>query len=226
VSCGSGVLSTQVPEGYLLVACACGRWPCPTCSPQRRRRLEAELVAGKPITFFTLTWDASRPETRERARQIMGEKWKLLTARIRRRWPAAEFEWGVVVERFKNGYPHFHILCRAPYIPQPWLSDQWEKLVGARVVDIRKVKTLHGLAKYLTKYLSKSPERIGTGKRYWFSQGYRAEPDKHPARRRIKSPWFFDPEELAMIIARYQRYGLVVITRTKGSCTMTQRKPP
>jgi len=226
VSCSTGVLSTQVAEGYLLVACACGRWTCPACSPYRRRKLETELLAGDPTTFITLGWNASRPESPERARQIMGEQWKLLAARIRRRWPVAAFEWGTVVERYKSGYPHFHILARAPYIPQKWLSEQWNDLVGAPVVDIQAVKSKHDLARYLTKYLTKSPERIGTGKRYWFSQGYRTAPEQGQVGQRTAGPWFYDPDPLAFLITRYQRYGLVVITQAKTSCTMARGKPP
>lgn len=226
MSCASGVLSTQVAEGYLLVACACGRWTCPTCSRYRRRQLQTAFITGNPETFITLTWNAGRAESPERARQIMGEAWKLLVARIRRAWPTQPFEYGVVVERCESGYPHFHILARAPFIPQVWLSDQWNKLIGAPVVDIRKVRDKHNLARYLTKYLTKSPERIGTGKRYWFSQGYRTTADKPAKRSRPTGPWFFDPDELPMLIARYRTYGFVVVNRTAATCTMTQRKPP
>ena len=93
--------------------------------------------------------------------------------RIKRRWPAVEFAYAVVVERTVAGFPHFHVACRAPFIPQGWLSDAWAELVGAPVVDIRAVRTQEGLAAYLAKYLAKDPTKIGSGKRYWFSQGYR-----------------------------------------------------
>lgn len=208
------------------MACACGRWVCPACSPYRRRKLQVELVDGDPTKFITLGWNASRPESPERARQIMGEQWKLLAARIRRRWPAAKFEYGTVVERFKSGYPHFHILARAPYIPQSWLSQQWDDLVAAPVVDIRAINDQYALAKYLTKYLTKSPERIGTGKRYWFSQGYRKTAKPDPAKRRTAAPWFWDPEPIVLLIARYERTGYAVHTRAKESCTIAWGQAP
>ena len=226
MSCGSGTLSSTVPEGILLVACACGKWACPSCGKYRLRKLQAELVGGDPITFITLTWDASRPETVERARQIMGEQWKLLVARIKRKWRKAEFEWGVVVERSKNGYPHFHILARAPYIPQAWLSEQWANLVGAPIVDIQAVQSQYGLARYLSKYLTKSPERIGTGKRYWFSQGYRKTPKDEPYKRRTRAKWFFDPEAIPMLLARYLNNGYRRLATSDGQCVIARARSP
>jgi len=226
VSCHDGTLSTKDGDRHLFVACACGRWTCPPCARYRRRQLEAELVGGNPSTFITLTWNASRPESPERARQVMGEAWKLLAARIRRRWPAVEFAWGVVVERCESGYPHFHLATRAPYIPQEWLSEQWNSLVGACVVDIRKIRTRRGLAHYLTKYISKDPERIGTGKRYWFSQDYRNEKDSRADRRRIAGAWYWDPEPLLLLVARFLNNGFAIVEQTKTTYTLMQEQPP
>lgn len=143
----------------------------------------------------------------------MAHALKNLVLRIRRAWPTCAFEYGVVVEAFKNGYPHFHVAARAPYIPHPWLSETWGDLVGAPVVHIGAIRSQAGVAGYLAKYLAKGPVQFGAGKRYWFSQGYRLE---GPVEDRLPEPtrrgwWSIDPVDVE--VRRLCRDGLIPIWR-------------
>jgi hypothetical protein len=100
--------------------------------------------------------------------------------RIRRQWPHYRFEYFIIWERTQKGWPHAHLLLRAPYIPQRYLSRVWHDLTGASIVDIRKVGDTAQVASYVAKYLAKDP-RVPPGmKRYRFSKGFLASVDIVP----------------------------------------------
>ena len=156
MSCAVSTLSTRCAGGILLAGCGCGRWSCGDCARYKVRRIVGRIVDGDPCTFMTFGWDTKRPESIERARQVMGEKWGLLVAMIRRRYPDHEFHYFVAVERFQNGYPHFHVLARTGFIDQKWLSKKADALWGAPVVDIRKIRTVFGCSSAAVSCTSRS----------------------------------------------------------------------
>jgi hypothetical protein len=52
---------------------------------------------------------------------------------------------------------HLHALIDAPYLPQAEISEAWERLTGAPVVDIRKAWGLRKGLEYILKYMLKPP---------------------------------------------------------------------
>jgi len=63
-----------------------------------------------------------------------------------------------VPELSKNGKQHLHIIFRGKYIAQAMISEQWQELHKAKVVDIRRCNLGRGkraLASYMAKYMSK-----------------------------------------------------------------------
>jgi len=209
-----------------MTACGCNKWACADCAFYKVRRIVGLIVAGKPTSFLTFTWDTKRSESIEQARRVMGEQWKLLVARIRRRYPEQEFHYFVCVERTKRGWPHFHVLARCGWIDQVWLSEQVDALWGAPICEIEKIKTTFGVAFYVAKYLTKKLERIGTGKRYWFSQGYHPEPDPEPAQARPSRTWFLDPETPLMLLARYAAKGYRKVSGTGQRMVIAKGQSP
>lgn len=117
-------------------------------------------------TLLTLTCNPARHPDVNEAFSRTSLAVNQLFKRIRRRWPDAAVEYFLVWERTKKGWPHAHLLLRAPYIPQAWLSIVWEELTGARVVDIRTVHSPADVVSYIAKYLSKDPQAPGNMKRY------------------------------------------------------------
>lgn len=93
---------------------------------------------------------------------------------LRRKWPTHRVEYGLVWEKTKKGWPHAHLLIRAPFIPQAFLSRTWQRLSGAKVVDIRLVRTEGQAAAYVSKYVSKQPAVPPGYRRYRFSFAYAA----------------------------------------------------
>lgn len=63
-----------------------------------------------------------------------------------------------IPELSKNGKQHLHIIFRGEYIAQAMISELWQELHKAKVVDIRQVnrrRSKKDLAAYMAKYMAK-----------------------------------------------------------------------
>lgn len=150
----------------------CRSWKCIDCAPRRKKALIQQARAGRPTKFITLTVN---PEVGscplDRARQL-ARAWRLIVKRFKRLFPGETMQYLAVFERTKAGEPHLHIIARCRFIDQKWLSNQMKELMGAPIVDIRACKGRRQVARYVTKYIGKDPNKFGTLKRYWTSQGW------------------------------------------------------
>ena len=53
-------------------------------------------------------------------------------------------------------HPHYHVVCRAAFLPQKLLSIAWARATnGSFIVDVRSIERPAQLANYLRKYLGK-----------------------------------------------------------------------
>ena len=112
-------------------------------------RVISGLECGGNFRFLTLTSSNSSPETCQRS-------WRVLYMRLKRRGLVQGYI--KVPEKSKNGKQHLHVLFRGSYIEQAMISEWWQEIHGAKIVDIRKVKgkrTKGQLAGYMAKYMSK-----------------------------------------------------------------------
>lgn len=203
----------------------CKLWSCPICEPRNYARLRSEIQAGKPSKFITFT---CRPGTfGEPARQarVLKRKVRQVFEEWRRRNPEAAVEWIAVLEAHKSGWPHVHVLARAPSLDWRELRAIWEELTGSFRVDIRKVKTVRGVARYAAKYVTKGSQVEGWGKRHWCSQGWLAPDDDPPVADSTR--WYSvevvegDAEALA---AAYSRVGFAV-EEARGTAWYRVRAP-
>jgi len=226
VSCGNGVFVKSDRIGYHVIACRCRAWRCPDCGPQRRRRVRDEIASGEPTAFLTLTWSLRRNLPPDAARSEMGLAWKHLVARIKRRWPGEEFEYAVVVEKTQRGYPHLHIAFRGPFIPQAWLSEAWCDLTSASIVWIEACNSQGAVAGYLAKYLSKDPTKLGTGKRYWFSQGYRRQDDNGRPAHRPVSRWSWQSDHIVAVVVKLADAGFIPYWMRPDHCVLYRSRAP
>lgn len=121
-------------------------------TPKSRRcyhRVISGLERGGKFRFLTLTSSRDSPETCQRS-------WRVLYMRLQRRGLIEGYI--KVPELSKNGKQHLHVLFRGEYIAQAMISEMWNKIHGAKIVDIRRVKggrTKAQLASYMAKYMSK-----------------------------------------------------------------------
>jgi hypothetical protein len=79
------------------------------------------------------------------------------------------------LERTKAGEPHLHILLRCPFVPQDWLSEQLDEMIGAPICWIEAIANTKAAVSYVTKYVTKEPAQFGNRKRYWHSKRWEVE---------------------------------------------------
>lgn len=213
-ACGTYSVMAEGPDGQqVALPLRCRQWDCPTCGPRQRKRLIARFVAGNPDALLTLTCNPEPYENREAAFRGLSVALNHLFKRIRRRYPHNTVQYALVWETTKKGWPHAHILLRAPFIPHAWLSQIWKDLVGAKVVDIRGVTSGKQVARYVAKYITKAPECPPGMKRYRTSRQY--SPTQSPTRMRDLmelTPFLLTPQTVSQIDAAWRRAGLHTTT--------------
>ena len=150
----------------------CRSWGCDTCQPRRKRALKHDIMAGNPDTFITLTVNPNFGDSPLERRRALSDAWAVVVARIKRRYRLTALAYFVVVEATKSGEPHLHILLRAKWIDQAWLSRQMDAIMSSPIVDVRRIRSKLMAARYIAKYVGKQPGKFGTSKRYWQSRSY------------------------------------------------------
>lgn len=182
--CGGGSLVHENPQAGVALVLRCRSWRCPDCQPVRRALVIDQAQSGDANRFVTLTVNPSCfSDPVERAEKLAAA-WRIVVKRYKRAFQPREFEYYAVFEATKRGEPHLHILIRGPWIDQKWLSEQMNELIGAPIVDVRKVQNRKHLSWYLSKYVGKDLHKFGSCKRYWRTKNYvKKENLKH------ESPW-------------------------------------
>lgn len=131
----------------------CKKWSCRYCAQIKVNDLARRTEKAKPNRLLTLTvdtklWDDPRAAFDGTRRQVSE-----LARKVRKDY--SEFEYLRVTELTRGGWPHYHLLVRSPYLPQPKIKSIWKGLTGATIVDLRKVQNKLDTFFYLVKYLSK-----------------------------------------------------------------------
>lgn len=174
-------INRSAVEGAVSVL-RCKRWNCEICQPYNRRRVIAAASRGKPGLFLTLTSRVRDDITPDEAARALKEAWVTLRRRIHVRYGIKNLPFLVVFERTKRGWPHLHMMIRAKWLDQRWLSEQMSDLIDSPQVFIEKIDAGRGCAKYVAKYLGKDPHAFAGCKRWWRSHNYeQVPPDDRPA---------------------------------------------
>jgi len=203
----------------------CRSWRCPPCARWMKRRLSRILEGVSANRLITLTCNPGHWESVDDAYRLMSVGIAHLVKRIKRKWPNATFEYFMVWEATKHGWPHVHMVARGPYIPQKWLSQQWLDLTGAFIVDIRDVDNARPLASYLAKYLSKELTAPPAMKRYRCSRHFLNGSSLHS----LLSPgpasgWKVTTHSLSEVADHWRSQGLVITVL--GHDRIEARSPP
>ncbi len=157
-----GRLSTITP-----LMCKC--WTCDTCRPMRQARLVKEATDGRPNIFITLTSRRKPGRCPHQAARELVEAWRAVRSEFIARNGKGALPFLAVFEDTKRGWPHLHIVGRAKWVDQRWLSKRMGALIGAPIVDVRRVKGTNQVAHYIAKYIGKNPMAFRGTKRYWRS---------------------------------------------------------
>jgi len=151
------------------IAQGCRKWGCEICGPRRRWLFVLRIRAASPTRFITLTC-RHEGEPSDQLRRITRALPRLITT-LRKKHGSIEYL--RMLETCQDGYPHFHLLARSDYLPQPEIKEHWSRLTDASIVDVRKA---HGRSTgYIAKYLSKarsetglwSRQRVSVSKGFW-----------------------------------------------------------
>lgn len=137
----------------ILIPVGCKTWSCWYCARVKIAKLAAQTREAKPNRMLTLTIDPSLWDSPRAAFDGTRRKVPELIKRLRKRFGTIEYL--RVTELTKKGWPHYHLLLRSNFLPQPVVAKEWRELTGAKIVDLRQVKATFKAYSYLVKYLSK-----------------------------------------------------------------------
>lgn len=225
--CGGWSLVKHDARGTWAITLWCRSWQCADCAPYRVADLKRQAMDGKPSTFITLTVNPRLGQSPQERAQELSDAWKIVVKRARRKFTKAPLEYLAVFEETKKGEPHLHILARAPFIPQRWLSDAMDELISAPIVDIRAVGHVRNAARYVAKYVGKGPKAFSALKRYWSSRGYslREKPADHGDDIR-HSGWTCWKEPLVVIADILRSWALTPEWVSEHEIFAPMRAPP
>lgn len=122
-----------------------GTWNTKQCRAYQRilSGLTKASRAHHKIRIITLT---SRPEA---AFHAMNDRFQVLRKRIVRKFKSA-FEYWKIKTLEGNGV--MHIVYKGCFIPQKWLSKQWDEMHGSPIVFIQALRGKKRLARYLVSH--------------------------------------------------------------------------
>ena len=182
----------------------CKSWDCPYCNPRRILQVRSRVYNGslqqtvddyikahpenknyvqKMFTFTYPGLDSSKYKnnrtdfTPDQAYDQMSKYWNLLRTALVKKY--GKFDYFKILERQRDGYPHFHILLIGSaitpkdileYIRRLWCEKYQMGFVWATAA--REIKSFKHAVRYATKYLTKSDIKKKPG-RYNIKKGAR-----------------------------------------------------
>lgn len=147
------VAISQRHQRLIFCLLPCRTWGCRPCSNAKVRRISYRVNQAKPNRLLTLTID---PALYDEPRQAFDQTRRKIPDLIKSLRPRfGEVEYLRVTELTAKGWPHYHLLVRSGYLPHPVVRDNWTKLTGATIVDLRQIHNRFKTYTYLVKYLAK-----------------------------------------------------------------------
>lgn len=125
-------------------------WHPSTKSRRCYHRVISGIERGGRLRFLTLTSSNDSPDTCQRS-------FRALYMRLKRRGLIEGYI--KVPEKSRNGKQHLHVLFRGSYVPQALISQFWQELHRAKIVDIQMVHPYtdrHKLASDMASYMAKN----------------------------------------------------------------------
>lgn len=204
----------------------CQSWACHECRPKRTARLIYEANTGKPNLFVTLTTNRRPGRCQHAAARALVRAWRQVRQEYLKEHGPRSLPFLAVFEATKRGWPHLHIVARAKWLDQRWLSRRMGELIGAPIVDVRRVKSVSQVAQYVAKYIGKNPHRFKGVKRYWRSLDYFFPTDETaPVPKDDEPPWQVVKKTLHEIAKEACRRGWWALYHDQGLAIWNPRPP-
>ena len=170
-------------QAFVIIQVTCKNWGCPICGRRKVQKYAKKVTAAKPNRLVTLTVNPKQHESPRAAFDATRRSIPKLSAKVRKLF--GEFEFFRILEVTKKGWPHYHLITRSEYIPQPELSRLWNELTGAPIVDVRKLGKTVQAYWYVVKYLGKqdhvpwTDRRAAWTKNFFVDEEFEAGPSLH-----------------------------------------------
>lgn len=208
VFCQSQTIVKSYSTHHEIAPLRCRCWHCQDCVGMRLAQLSRLCRDGQPTTFLTFTIRAVDDDNQAERARLIKRAWTNLRRVIVRRFKLKSLPFIAIFEQTKRGEPHLHVLARMPFVDQKFLSKYWEEHTGAFRVDVRKVRSQAGVARYVSKYVSKAPVMWEGTKRYWRSLDWIVEKTLDVSRPIIEMlAWWKREVHHLVVIDGYQRMG-------------------
>jgi len=227
--CREWSLVKYEPDARRIRPLYCRSWTCDVCAPKRREQLMANAASGAPNRFLTLTVSPTiGSDPADRLRKL-ARAWRVCVQRLRRLYGKDSIDYLAIVEETKLGEPHLHILLRSVFLPQKLLSSIMGELIDSPIVDIRAIKNVQHVVRYVAKYITKAPAQFGTAKRYWSSRTWElVKFNKPKAQDPMSAPWMIEQRRWETIIIEWCNEGYAP-RRDRGDtiiAILPSRSPP
>lgn len=224
--CAEWCLVKHTNPGVTIIPLRCKCWTCEDCAPRRKARLVHEAQAGKPNLFVTLTSVYKPGRCPHMAARALARAWRVVRREYMQKHGKHSLPFLCVFERTKNGWPHIHIVARCKWLEKRWLRKRMQELIGARVVDVQRVKRTKDVGKYIAKYISKQPERFEGAKRYWRSQDYLCPPPDADEEEDQSCDYWTISRYTWLTEARYYASIGYSLELHRGEAVLTRGEPP
>jgi hypothetical protein len=202
----------------------CKRWSCEICAQLNRRRVIALARSGKPTAMLTLTVSSKNYPDPDHAAADLKRGLVALRKRVGRLPGSPRISFLAVFEKHKSGWPHMHLLVRAPFLPIRWLKAVWEDITGSYMVDIRAIRTTGQAAFYVAKYVGKDLAAFAHCKRWWRSHDYNEPRADDPAWRERLRGWSRYEGNVNNLVRWLKAIGVEVVEGRDGRVSWTD--PP
>ena len=224
--CSEWSLVNRQINRITVVPLRCKCWHCSECRPLRTWQLLQEAKQGRPDLFITLTWRTRADVSPGQAAVLLAHAWRSVRAKYLRAHGPKSLPFLAVFEKTKKGQPHIHIVARCKWLDQAWLLKQLDEQIQSPNVWIERVHGKSKVAAYVTKYISKNPERFEGVKRYWRSTDYLFPPDPEDQPVRDRAPCWEIHQLDWKACARAFALGDLWIRWGKNEATLIPWRPP
>lgn len=209
-----------------IIPLRCKCWSCEECRPRRKSKLKYEAELGHPNMFITLTHVRRKDMSRHEAARALVKAWRRVRLEYIKDHGKHSLPFLCVFEETKKGWPHLHIVARAKWVDQVWLSRRMGALIGSPIVDVRRITNRRKVIAYIAKYLKKNPHLFRGVKRYWRSLDYfRPTSETDFKERDLPNEWQIVRCSYETLAKFYEVEGYIVECN-RYQATVTPYKPP
>jgi hypothetical protein len=170
--CGEAIIAAEDDAAKHALCFRCKGWHCEECAPRLARALNCRIQGGKPSHLLTLTNRAEPGDTPSGNARELVHAWRMIRQQFERTTGRKLASFAVFEKHPHSGFPHLHIALRCPFIDINMVRTIMRKLLDSPQCRIDRITKANRAIAYMSKYLTKEPERFDGCKRYMTSRNW------------------------------------------------------